>query len=508
MPKLKILLFLVAFACLPVPSYGAQASDVPGPNFDKKELERILKHPWMSFYSDKSSRSWMEIIYFNPADAHFEDDALVYTFYENLWGNDSFNKRKQSWQKGRVTYNGDLNGDGLQDLIIGEQHYGDTLRYYVFVAAGGNMYVRVNDFYATSMEVAESASMSGGVPWRDILVKNANGAEQRQVFWGRCYTWDAAVRLHDEGFGAEFFAYTGSGGFEIFQLSQYNDKIVLNTQGDIRELERALGNSRGEQCDFNGDGVPDLIMSSAIENTNDYGIYFMAGCGGGWYAAVLYFEAPSYELVKSPLRDSDSAGWMAVEVPMKPHSLPEELLNGSLSARYIHIGDAYARQVSEAFYKKLANVESFIMIGNNGAVMTGASIHETIKALDYGDESAGPKLMHLLPAFRFGAGSTQYDRRSLESIRLNSDSIPDVCYMMPESAGSSGDVAYGFCAGLGGGMYIDVGSAYLVGDYGGGAISINMGDPVRALGMDWYDIVGYDGDVTLKFDPEKLSYAE
>src|SRR3981189_652800 len=160
--------------------------------------------------------------------------------------------RSQSANKGAPTAQGDLNGDGLLDIV----------------SPGAQLNPSMNGFYVT--------------------LSNANGSYQAPVFYAPPYQGNpSGVALGD---------FKGDGKVDVAEVEDTHDYYIFLNSGNGKLAPSwnfaTQSNSRNDAiatADFNRDGKLDLVIVSVIPGLTQLEI--LLGKGDGTFSAPVIFDA-------------------------------------------------------------------------------------------------------------------------------------------------------------------------------------------------------------------------
>ena len=201
-----------------------------------------------------------------------------------------------------VSSAGDINGDGIDDLIIGAPlAYGYSYGYYAFGAGksyvvfgssdgfdevfeletldGSNGFViqGINYNDSSGWSVSSAGDINGdGI---DDLIIGALGVDTYYSYWA----WDYSE-------GESYVVFGSNDGFDgVFELTDLDGSNGFAIRGV--DSYGNLGRSVSSAGDINGDGIDDLIVGAPGAGTSYYGYY------GSYYGT--YSEGESYVIFGS-----------------------------------------------------------------------------------------------------------------------------------------------------------------------------------------------------------------
>ena len=163
--------------------------------------------------------------------------------------------------------NHDVNGDGYEDIVIGEYYYnGQQGRAYVF--HGGASGIADQDLGSggsanTTLEGEATSRFGSAVAMGDV-----NGDGYTDVIVAA----NQYVKPASTANGRVYIFHGGASGISDMSATSANSTIIGNANTKIGEVAMA--------GDTNGDGYADLAISSTFNATNDY-VYIFHGSASG-----------------------------------------------------------------------------------------------------------------------------------------------------------------------------------------------------------------------------------
>ncbi|WP_019506185.1 FG-GAP repeat protein [Pleurocapsa sp. PCC 7319] len=373
-----------------------------------------------------------------------------------------------------VSSAGDVNGDGIDDLIIGAPFADFSFGFYYYGGYSGESYVVFgsSDGFAANLSLADLDGSNGFVigglydyGHLGSSVSSAgdvNGDSIDDIIIGAPYAGDYASGNYYEGdYSGESYVVFGdanvgnSGSLELSELNANNGFVITGI-----DINDNLGRSVSSAGDINGDGVGDLIIGApnagSSGNYSDQGeAYVIFGSSDG-FAASLDLTAldGSNGFVITGIDSNDNLGHSVSSAGDVNGDGIDDLIigapNAGSSGNYSDQGEAYVVFGNGDDFAASLNLAD--LDGSNGFVITGID--------DY--DNLGRSVS--------GAGD------------INGDGVDDLIIGAPD-AGSSGN-------------YSDEGEAYIIfGSSDGFAANLDLAnlediDGLLITGIDDYDDFG------------------
>lgn len=235
---------------------------------------------------------------------------------------------------------------------------------------------------------------------------------------------------------------------------------------------------------LNGDALMDMQLNVKQDGALLWSCLF-AGCGGNWFAPLLYLEAPLLEVRDMPPLIEGAPAWKQIITGPDPGNSAG---GAAKEAHYLFIDKGYKRQVDSTLRDRVAQYYSnksesrrnFLLISPSGRVARPASADTFTSFAHIPREGAPSRTVHTIPALPSPFSVFPLPARP---IALNTG--PFTNYIQPADLcdAQSGGRKFLVAAGVGFGLALEVGQEVLPVD---AYAPLESGVPVN--GIVWYDL--------------------